>query len=593
MKRFLRLLCALLCLALLPLPALGEDSAPSVRVLLRRLNLTDRADLILDGVYTAATDGAASMAFPKGSQVTVQIRSGQIYLFYQGMSLRVGESIRFIRNASNSADPEGLRFSEGGNLYPGDLMLSIEGGLLQPILTLSVEDYLQGVVPYEMSNSFPLEALKAQAVCARTYALSRVNTSAAYDLVDTTNDQVFRGVNTANANAIRAVKETAGVVGTYKGQLATCFYSASNGGQTELVEHVWSGGGDYGYYAMTDDPYDLENPESVVRRTKIPKQGSVSDAFTGLLADAIADDMQSRGFGSGGECLRVDSVTAMSLGKARFDAPSRLMTQLTLTFTWSGRKVLSTPEPVATAADSEISLFATATPIPVVTPAPTGDAATPTPTAEPSPTPAPTPVYGEYEAVAEPATVTIELFPGGVRALNLSIYGADNEIITLTETDTHFVLEARRYGHGVGMSQRGAQWMAGKYGKLFHEILAFYYPGMTLMRVQAGDPVLPTAQPELANSPAPPATPTPRPTLMPVTADQLPEGAYLASVEGIDDDSSLNLRAEPNTAAEILMRLYKHQQLIVLETCEDPAWAKVKTDVIEGYVMVSFLSPVE
>ena len=593
MKRFLRLLCALLCLALLPLPALGEDSAPSVRVLLRRLNLTDRADLILDGVYTAATDGAASMAFPKGSQVTVQIRSGQIYLFYQGMSLRVGESIRFIRNASNSADPEGLRFSEGGNFYPGDLMLSIEGGLLQPILTLSVEDYLQGVVPYEMSNSFPLEALKAQAVCARTYALSRVNTSAAYDLVDTTNDQVFRGVNTANANAIRAVKETAGVVGTYKGQLATCFYSASNGGQTELVEHVWSGGGDYGYYAMTDDPYDLENPESVVRRTKIPKQGSVSDAFTGLLADAIADDMQSRGFGSGGECLRVDSVTAMSLGKARFDAPSRLMTQLTLTFTWSGRKVLSTPEPVATAADSEISLFATATPIPVVTPAPTGDAATPTPTAEPSPTPAPTPVYGEYEAVAEPATVTIELFPGGVRALNLSIYGADNEMITLAETDTHFVLEARRYGHGVGMSQRGAQWMAGKYGKLFHEILAFYYPGMTLMRVQAGDPLLPTAQPELANSPAPPATPTPRPTLMPVTADQLPEGAYLASVEGIDDDSSLNLRAEPNTAAEILMRLYKHQQLIVLESCEDPAWAKVKTDVIEGYVMVSFLSPVE
>ena len=593
MKRFLRLLCALLCLALLPLPALGEDSAPSVRVLLRRLNLTDRADLILDGVYTAATDGAASMAFPKGSQVTVQIRSGQIYLFYQGMSLRVGESIRFIRNASDSADPEGLRFSEGGNLYPGDLQLSIEGGLLQPILTLSVEDYLQGVVPYEMSNSFPLEALKAQAVCARTYALSRVNTSAAYDLVDTTNDQVFRGVNTANANAIRAVKETAGVVGTYKGQLATCFYSASNGGQTELVEHVWSGGGDYGYYAMTDDPYDLENPESVVRRAKIPKQGSVSDAFTDLLAKAIADDMQSRGFGSGGECLRVDSVTAMSLGKARFDAPSRLMTQLTLTFTWSGRKVLSTPEPVATAADSEISLFATATPIPVVTPAPTGDAATPTPTAEPSPTPAPTPVYGEYEAVAEPATVTIELFPGGVRALNLSIYGADNEMITLAETDTHFVLEARRYGHGVGMSQRGAQWMAGKYGKLFHEILAFYYPGMTLMRVQAGDPVLPTAQPELANSPAPPATPTPRPTLMPVTADQLPEGAYLASVEGIDDDSSLNLRAEPNTAAEILMRLYKHQQLIVLESCEDPAWVKVKTDVIEGYVMVSFLSPVE
>ena len=592
MKRFLRLLCVLLCLALLPLPALGEDSAPNVRVLLRRLNLTDRADLILDGVYTAAVSGTATMAFPKGSKVTVQIRGGQLYLFYQGMSLQVGSHIRFIRNASDSADTEGIRFNEGGNLYPGDLALSIEGGLLQPILTLSVEDYLQGVVPYEMSNSFPLEALKAQAVCARTYALSRVNTSAAYDLVDTTNDQVFRGVNTANANAIRAVKETAGVVGTYKGQLATCFYSASNGGQTELVEHVWSGGGDYGYYAMTDDPYDLENPESVVRRAKIPKKGSVSDAFTDLLAQAIAGEMQSRGFGSGGNCLRVDSITAMSLGNARFAEPSRLMTRLTLTFTWSGRKILSTPEPMTTAVDGEISLFATSTPVPVITPASTGNAATPTPTVEPSPTPSPTPVYSEYEAVAEPATVTIDLFPGGVRALNLSIYGADNEMITLTETDTHFVLEARRYGHGVGMSQRGAQWMAARYGKQYYEILAFYYPGMTLAKAPSGEASLPTLRPDLAHTPAPAATPTPRPTLMPVTGE-IPEGAYLASVEGIEDDSSLNLRAEPNLACDILMRLYKHQQLIVLETCEDPAWVHVKTDAAEGYVMAEYLERAE
>jgi len=122
--------------------------------------------------------------------------------------------------------------------------------------------------------------------------------------------------------------------------------------------------------------------------------------------------------------------------------------------------------------------------------------------------------------------------------------------------------------------------------------MAFYYPGLELMCVQAGDPALPTPPPALAASPAPPATPTPRPTLMPVTGD-LPQGAYLATVHNIDDDSSLNLRAEPSQASEILMRLYKHQQLVVLETCEDPAWVKVKTDVIEGYVMVSFLQKVQ
>jgi hypothetical protein len=78
---------------------------------------------------------------------------------------------------------------------------------------------------------------------------------------------------------------------------------------------------------------------------------------------------------------------------------------------------------------------------------------------------------------------------------------------------------------------------------------------------------------------------------MPVTGT-LPEGAWLASVEGIADDSSLNLRAEPNSAAEILMRLYKHQPLVVLEACEDPLWVHVRTDATEGYVMVSFLEAV-
>ena len=131
--------------------------------------------------------------------------------------------------------------------------------------------------------------------------------------------------------------------------------------------------------------------------------------------------------------------------------------------------------------------------------------------------------------------------------------------------------------------------MAGQYGKLYHEIMAFYYPGVTLMRVRSGAPALPTVPAVLAATPAPPATPTPRPTLMPVTESDLPEGAYIATVMHIDDDSSLNLREEPTQSSEILRRLYKYQKLVVLEVCEDPAWVKVRTDVMEGYVMLSFL----
>lgn len=175
MKSIIRMLC--ICLALcLAMPALGEEAqqsaAPTVRVWLRRLGLTDRADLTLDGVYTAQLPSGVEMSFPKGSQVTVLVRSGELYLFYEGMSLHAGTALQLIRNASESTESEGIRFVEGGNFYPGDLTLTLtDQGLLRPVCTLSVEDYLLGVVPYEMSNSFPLEALKAQAVCARTYAL--------------------------------------------------------------------------------------------------------------------------------------------------------------------------------------------------------------------------------------------------------------------------------------------------------------------------------------------------------------------------------------------------------------------------------------
>ena len=583
MKRILRLICFLLCAAMMPLCAMAETaaeaSAPNIRVLLRRLALTDRADLTLDGVYTASS-GDVAMAFPRGSEVTIQIREGRLYLFYAGMSLKLGTSLRLTRNATENQSSTGLRFERKGNLYPGDLLLTIDGGVLRPVLTLSIEDYLQGVVPYEMSDSFPLEALKAQAVCARTYALAKVDASRDYDVVDTTNDQVFQGINPSYQNAIRAVKETAGVVGTYNGNLATCYYSASNGGQTELVGNVWNGGGDWSYYAMTDDPYDLENPESLVRRATLRKDASgLKDAFVSLIADKMTSEMRKQGFVAQADCFRLDSITDVSLGGQKFAEPSRYVTKLTLTFTWSGRRqggAAESQSPFVVDDDEEISLFSTASP-----------------TAQPTQAPAPTAAYSDFIPAGEPMTLTLSLFPDVIRALNLSISGTDNEMVSLVTKDDAFVLEARRYGHGVGMSQRGAQWMAGQYHKQFHEILAFYYPGMVLMRAQAGDPVLPTAPAALAATPAPPATPTPRPTLMPVTTDSLPEGAWVAFVTNIEDNSSLNLRAEPSQASEILMRLYKNQRLIVLETCEDPAWVHVRTDAAEGYVMVSFLEAVD
>ena len=594
MKRLVQLFLMMLCIALLPLGisrASAEDAAPDVRVLLRRLELTDRADLILDGVYTAQVDGKVLMGFPVNAEVSVAIRSGELYLFYEGLSMRLGDEVTFIRNVSGGDDSRtGIRFDKNGGLYPGDLKLTIEGGKLYPVCTMSVEDYLLGVVPYEMSEYFPLEALKAQAVCARTYALNKLGSGRDYDVVDTTNDQVFKGVNHAYTNAKRAVEDTAGVVGTYKGKLAICYYSASNGGQTELVQNVWSGRGDWDYYEMVDDPYDLENPESVVRTARIAKNGDIREEFKSILFSYTLPELLRQGFIASAEHFRIDEITEMSLGAPAHDEPSRAWTELTLTFSWSGKKWVepedvSTPVPAADDDEEEFYFFATPEPTATVVP---------TATPEASPAPAPTASLSDFIPSENEITVTVEIFPEVIDVLLLSVYGADNEMLTLTETDTHFILEARRYGHGVGMSQRGAQWMAGKYGKTYKEIMKFYYPGLTLSKVDAGKAILPTAPADLAATLAPPATPTPRPTLMPATmTDDLPEGAYLAAVTEIDDDSSLNLRAEPSQGAEILRRLYKHQQLIVLGPAEEEGWVHVRTDVLEGYVMASFITPVD
>ena len=72
----------------------------------------------------------------------------------------------------------------------------------------------------------------------------------------------------------------------------------------------------------------------------------------------------------------------------------------------------------------------------------------------------------------------------------------------------------------------------------------------------------------------------------------MPKGSYLAEVANIGDDSSLNLREAPSLSSDIVRRLYKNQQLIVLNVSRD-GWAHVKTDVVEGYVRSEYLQAVE
>ena len=562
----------------------AEKRPQIVRVFLSRLGIADRVDIVLDGLYSLGNQGENSMIFKRGSELSILLKNGSLIVYYKDMSFNAGASLYLTRYQAEDGKENGIRFAGEPAIYEGDLFLRVDEESIRPILSIHVEDYLQGVVPYEMSDDFPLEALKAQAVTARTYALRKQNADREYDLVDTTNDQVFKGHLKGYERAAQAIEETQGLCGFYKGKLAECFYAASNGGQTTLVEHVWSKG-DYGYYEVTDDPYDLENPQSLVKAVSLPRKPSKVEAISlglrSVLVKALAKELTAKGYDPAPESLRVDEVLSLSVDTPTFSG-SKVMSMLNIQFSYSGR-TRQDPVVLINQEDEEVSLFIVdATYIPF---AAEQQAATP----EPTPSPTPKPTYGEFEAAKEPVTLHIPLFPDAAKALALSMNGnMNNEVITVIEGKNDYTLEARRYGHGVGMSQRGAEWMAQQHKKNYQEILKFYYPGMQLMRYPEADIALPVLDTEHLAVPGPRPTPTPRPTLMPVTGEAKGDEWY-AVVWEITDESTLNLRAMPDMSGEILMRLYKNQRLLVVERCPEEGWVKVKTDAVEGYVMESFL----
>lgn len=139
-------------------------------------------------------------------------------------------------------------------------LFSSYGDLMTIVNMVRLDDYVKGVVPYEMSASWHIEALKAQAVCARTYALAHVSAKHQrnfnFDLCDSDDCQVYKGVYSGSSasQVNQAVEETAGVVVTYNGSYCDTMYSSSNGGGSESAVNVW--GTDYPYLHGKEDPYE-------------------------------------------------------------------------------------------------------------------------------------------------------------------------------------------------------------------------------------------------------------------------------------------------------------------------------------------------
>ena len=166
------------------------------------------------------------------------------------------------RNLGVRPKPQGKENPETifkNNRYCGGFQYARrDGALLTVIHYVDIEDYVKGILPYEMNNEWPVEALKAQACCARTYALASLNkhSSQGFDLCTTEDCQVYRGRGEANERTDAAVDETAGMYVTYNGELCTTFYAASNGGASENCENVWSEA--IPYLIGVIDPYEAD-----------------------------------------------------------------------------------------------------------------------------------------------------------------------------------------------------------------------------------------------------------------------------------------------------------------------------------------------
>jgi stage II sporulation protein D len=176
--------------------------------------------------------------------------SGKLLLTLEGRKphvVRADKSRLTLRSASAQAvwinpGPNQLTYINR-SWYRGRVLLIAKGNKLTAVNYVNIEHYLYSVLGCEMSGKWPLEALKAQAVAARTYALHKraqaIADKQVYDLGSTARWQVYRGVTAEAPKTRRATRETAGLVLTWNNKPILAAYHSSSGGHTESVEHIW------------------------------------------------------------------------------------------------------------------------------------------------------------------------------------------------------------------------------------------------------------------------------------------------------------------------------------------------------------------
>jgi len=229
---------------------------PEVRVLLqsgqRKYTFSGAAR-----IGTQALDPAKTYNVIRGGSGLL-IRDGSKNLFTTAPPLRVDSAAGGALLLGGTSVP-GLRDAR----YRGGFEFRPSGSGINAINAVDLESYVRGVVSAESPSAWPAETLKAQAVAARTYAItSRAGSiSDGFDQYADTRSQMYKGVAAETANTNAAVNATAGQVVTYAGQPVTTYFFSTSGGHTESIENSFVGSAPKPWLKGVDDPYDDLSPK--------------------------------------------------------------------------------------------------------------------------------------------------------------------------------------------------------------------------------------------------------------------------------------------------------------------------------------------
>jgi SpoIID/LytB domain protein len=304
--------------------------------------------------------------------------------------------------------------------YRGELVLSPLDGGLETINRLGLEDYLRGVVPAEMAASWPAEALKAQTLAARSYAVAQARSRAGqrYDVDDTTRFQVYLGSNVERPNVNQIVDATAGraiVAPGLGGRVIQAYFFSTCAGWTENNESVWQDGAPLPYLRGIQDvdaggrPYDADAPLfgwTTGGLTTAQLEAMLNDEPATEVGRLVSLDLSERA--SSGRLLRIRATGSRGTKTVR---PDVLMARFNRLRPPGVGQMRSTnfdlkliPSAGAAAAEAQSGAPAVAAPAPAPQPAappnaPSGQAAAPPPVAAAAPA----------ASVAEPPASRLEL----------------------------------------------------------------------------------------------------------------------------------------------------------------------------------------